>query len=190
MLDAEASEPARRRHGNESLLCEGLAHSVAPQHDSGGRSEENAMKAHPLAAVLSALALCGPAFAQEGHDMGRMDAGKPIAAALPSACPVAGATGGAGMAMPPMPGASESQRALMQSTMVSQDAMMLGMSAADPDVAFACAMIPHHRSAIEMARVEIQDGRAAPMRAMAQAIIAAQEREIAELTEWLEQQPR
>jgi uncharacterized protein (DUF305 family) len=146
--------------------------------------EEVEMKARTIAAALSTLALCGPALAQESHDMSHMDKG--AAAALPPVCPVA--EEGTGMAMPPMEGASESQQALMHATMALQDAMMLGMTAADPDVAFACAMIPHHRSAIEMAKVELQDGKAGPMRDMAQAIIDAQEREIAELTHWLEQQ--
>jgi uncharacterized protein (DUF305 family) len=141
-----------------------------------------------IAAALAALALGGPAVAQEGHDMGHMAMGEETTTALPSVCPVAGEGGGVGMAMPSMEGASASQRALMQSTMALQNAMMLGMTAADPDVAFACAMIPHHQSAIEMAKVELQDGKAGPMRDMAQAIIDAQEHEIAELTQWLEQQ--
>jgi uncharacterized protein (DUF305 family) len=154
------------------------------------RPPEDPMQAVTLAAVLAAFTLFGPALAQEGHDMGHMDMGKATAAALPPVCPQPEGTASDGMAMPSMDGASESQRALMQSTMAAQDAMMLGMTATDPDVAFACAMIPHHRSAIEMAKVELQDGKAGPMRDLAQAIIAAQEREIAELTGWLERQPR
>jgi len=142
-----------------------------------------------LGTGLAAGMLCGPAIGQEGHVQGH-DMGGMARAALPAVCPAVGGAGASEMPMPSMEGASEAQRGLMQATMSLQDAMMAGMTASDPDVAFACAMIPHHQSAIEMAKVELSEGKAGPMREMAQAIIDAQEREIAELTQWLEQQPK
>jgi uncharacterized protein (DUF305 family) len=66
--------------------------------------------------------------------------------------------------------------------------MMMGMpmeSAGDVDADFLL-MIPHHQSAIDMARVEIEQGDDEETRAMAQAIIDAQEAEIAEMRAMLE----
>ena len=66
--------------------------------------------------------------------------------------------------------------------------MMAGGTAADVDVAFICSMIPHHRGAIDMAKAELAHGDDPFARELAEAIIAAQEKEIADMLAWLETQ--
>lgn len=49
---------------------------------------------------------------------------------------------------------------------------------ADADLEFVQHMIPHHEGAIEMAREVLADGADARVRALAEAIVAVQQREI------------
>jgi uncharacterized protein (DUF305 family) len=51
-------------------------------------------------------------------------------------------------------------------------------------------MIPHHQGAIDMARVELANGKDPALRTMAQDIIKAQEGEIATLKGWLSTHPK
>lgn len=65
------------------------------------------------------------------------------------------------------------------------DDMMKEMHAAkpsgNPDRDFAAMMIAHHQGAIEMARAELSSGTNAEMRKLAEGIVAAQEKEVAEM---------
>ena len=58
----------------------------------------------------------------------------------------------------------------------------------DPfDKAFIDAMIPHHRSAIEMASVALRKSDNARIKEIARAIVDAQKREIAQMQRWREE---
>lgn len=87
--------------------------------------------------------------------------------------------------MMPADGDSDSTKAYKQADMD----MMHGMAVAytgNPDVDFRLKMIPHHQGAIDMAKVALQYATDPSTKAMAEAIIAAQEKEIAEMQAWLE----
>ena len=64
--------------------------------------------------------------------------------------------------------------------------MMEGVMAEDPDVAFVGGMIPHHQGAINMAKAELEHGDNQWAKDMAQMVIDAQEKEIADMVAWLE----
>jgi uncharacterized protein (DUF305 family) len=80
------------------------------------------------------------------------------------------------------------QRALMEGMMATERPMMQGMMAEDPDVAFACAMIPHHQGAILMAQVQLEYGDNAEMKRLAQRIMEDQAREIQELVQLIDEE--
>ncbi|RWC29644.1 MAG: DUF305 domain-containing protein [Mesorhizobium sp.] len=119
------------------------------------------MAAGMLLAVLESI----PSQAQEmKHDMGAHDMGA-MGAQSPS-------TDGYKAAMDKM-----------------HTAMMAITPSGNADVDFARGMIPHHQAAIDMAKVELANGKDPEMRKMAEAVIAAQEAEIKQMQDWLAAHP-
>ena len=78
------------------------------------------------------------------------------------------------------------------SSMDMHKSMMKGMKdmesmpmTGNADRDFAMMMKMHHQGAVEMANVELQQGKDAKLRSMAKNIIASQKKEIKEFDEWL-----
>lgn len=127
-----------------------------------------------------------------------LQAGLLIAASLIATPVFAQSAGAASGAMAGMDmSASSASTGDVPSTTAFQAAdhsMMEGMSSvpytghADRD--FVTHMIPHHKGAVAMAKVELKYGKDAKLRALAKDIIAAQDKEIAFMNQWLAAHPQ
>jgi uncharacterized protein (DUF305 family) len=137
-----------------------------------------------LGALILSLMLARPVVAQDTRGM---------ESALPEICRTAGTERPSGQSMDDMSGMAsmdEAQQAFMAGMMKMRPPMLAGIMAEDTDVAFVCGMIPHHQGAIDMARVELKYGDDDWAKAMAQKIIDSQEKEIAAMKDWLEEQAK
>jgi uncharacterized protein (DUF305 family) len=67
--------------------------------------------------------------------------------------------------------------------------MMASEYTGNADVDFVRGMIPHHQGAIDMAKVELANGKDPEIRKLAESVIAAQEAEIKQMQDWLAAHP-
>lgn len=114
-----------------------------------------------LSAILL-LSAAAPGFAQSGHsghDMGGMSTSE--GASSPAA------------------------KAYIEAMDKMHEAMGKMEYSGNADVDFARGMIPHHQAAIDMAKIQLEHGKDPELRKLSEEIIAAQEREIKQLEDWL-----
>ena len=88
-------------------------------------------------------------------------------------------------AVKPKPETAEMQMAYANSMDAMHGEMMAGIADPVPDMAFARGMLPHHVSAVDMAKVELKYGKDEEMRQLAQQIIDAQQSEIELMKNWM-----
>lgn len=72
-----------------------------------------------------------------------------------------------------------------KSTMKGMKEMAAMKSSGNADHDFARMMKVHHQSALDMANVELQQGKDSKLRSMAKGIITSQKKEIKEFDQWL-----
>ena len=84
--------------------------------------------------------------------------------------------------MPGM-GGSGDMRESMAGMMKGMESMKMS---GDTDRDFATMMKMHHQGAIDMAEMELKNGKDAKMKAVAKRIIDAQKKEIKEFDQWLD----
>jgi uncharacterized protein (DUF305 family) len=117
-----------------------------------------------------------------------------VAAALPALAQQAAPAPGAampmqGMTMPMKPGATPAEESMMSAMdRMSKDMAAVPMTG-DADRDFVGMMLPHHQGAVDMAKFELAHGKDPAMLKLARAIVAAQNKEIAEMKAWQAKHP-
>ncbi len=79
---------------------------------------------------------------------------------------------------------SPATKAFMEANMKMHSDMTIQFTG-NPDADFIRGMIPHHQGAVDMARIVLEHGSDPDVKAFAEKVIAAQEAEIAWMTDWL-----
>ncbi|GBD49715.1 DUF305 domain-containing protein [Methylopila sp. Yamaguchi] len=139
--------------------------------------------------ILASAALAATCLTAMAQDAKQAPEG---AESLPKACQAAspgqGVTGKAmemgDMAAHSMFDMRGPQTASMKAMHEMNRAMRAAHGIKDPDLAFVCGMIAHHRGAVAMSTIELQHGKDEQAKSWAKAIIADQEKQIAQFESW------
>ncbi len=148
-------------------------------------------------AALALAPLARPAVAQQAAPSpGTMSPMAPGGAMTPMMKGMMGqgmtGQGMMGMHMSAPPATSGDTGPSSQAFKAANDRMMQGMDVkltGNADQDFVASMLPHHQGAVDMAKVELQYGKDAELRRLAQNIIAAQDKEIAQMQAWQKKHP-
>ena len=125
-----------------------------------------------ISAALAACIISTFVFAQE------------ITADCPSAMDHSKMGGGMMMSGEPKGDQGAASKAFAKANAAMHGAMDIEFTG-NVDVDFAKGMIPHHQGAVAMAKIELETGTDPELRALAEAIIKAQDTEIAFMNAWL-----
>ncbi|WP_246215845.1 CopM family metallochaperone [Microvirga makkahensis] len=132
-------------------------------------------------AALAITALAGVAYAQTSHQgHGSM----PMSGAMPMGNMDPAAMQKMMQDMMPSPNDPASTKDFKAADMKMMHNMHVPYTG-NPDVDFRTHMIPHHQGAVEMAKVALKHTKDPETKRMAQKIIDDQEKEIAEMQDWL-----
>jgi uncharacterized protein (DUF305 family) len=94
-----------------------------------------------------------------------------------------------GMAMPMKQGTMAAEGSMMSAMdKMSKDMAAVPMTG-DADRDFVGMMLPHHQGAVDMAKFELAHGKDPAMLKLARAIVAAQDKEIAQMKAWQAKHP-
>ena len=156
------------------------------------------MKRALAVSVTCLITLTAPLLAQQASTGSPASQVTQPAVNLPAPCRAAAeASGHAGMMQSMGSGMSkdmqgmmgqmtETQKGLHEAMMKMNGPMMMGMMAKDADVAWICAMIPHHQGAVDMARAGLRGADNTESKQLAEKTIRENEKSIKDLTEWAE----
>ncbi|MBO1905287.1 DUF305 domain-containing protein [Microvirga sp. 3-52] len=132
-------------------------------------------------AALAITAVAGVAYAQTSHQgHGSM----PMSGAMPMGNMDPAAMQKMMQDMMPSPNDPASTKDFKAADMKMMHNMHVPYTG-NPDVDFRTHMIPHHQGAVEMAKVALKHAKDPETKRMAQKIIDDQEKEIAEMQDWL-----
>lgn len=96
------------------------------------------------------------------------------------------AAGSTGFAQSPGTTKSDGSAQLKSGMMKGMKEMDAMNTTGNVDRDFAMMMKMHHQQALDMAKIEVDHGKSAEMKAMAKKIMEAQKREIAQFDKWLQ----
>lgn len=96
--------------------------------------------------------------------------------------------GSASMAQGHMQQSNIGSEEMKQAMMTGMDSMQKMPITGDIDKDFAMMMKMHHQQGVDMAKIELEQGKSPVMKAMAKQIIAAQKKEITRFDQWLAKQ--
>jgi uncharacterized protein (DUF305 family) len=94
----------------------------------------------------------------------------------------------ASMPMGQMSKGAAGSKDMKTSMMMGMEGMQKMPMSGDTDKDFAMMMKMHHQQALNMAEMELANGKSPEMKTMAKQIIAAQKKEIAQFDKWLAKQ--